>query len=53
MLVDEEKGENPWGVSLLRMFDMSNDSQLFRTRQQLEDEGYRLLGNWFVRGDRV
>ncbi len=41
--------ENPWGVSFLRMIDMSNDSHLFRTRAQLEAEGWRLVGNRFVR----
>ncbi|MCC6457078.1 MAG: N-6 DNA methylase [Caldilineaceae bacterium] len=40
--------ENPWGISFLRMFDMSNDSHLFRTRTQLEGEGWRLEGNRFV-----
>ena len=41
-------GENSWGVSFLRMLDMSNDSHLFRTREQLEVEGWRLEGNRFV-----
>ena len=31
ILVNEETGENPWGVRFLRMFDMSNDSHLFHT----------------------
>ncbi len=39
---------NPWGVRFLRMFDMSNDSGLFRTRTELEAKGYRLVGNVFV-----
>ncbi len=43
--------ENPWGVSFLRMFDMSNDSGLFRTRAEMEDGGWELDGNVFVRGD--
>jgi hypothetical protein len=30
VLVDERRGQNPWGVEFLRMFDMSNDSGLFR-----------------------
>ena len=30
VLINETTGENPWGVSFLRMFDMSNDSHLFR-----------------------
>lgn len=42
--------ENPWGISFLRMFDMANDSRLFRTREQLEDDGWRLEGNVFVKG---
>jgi hypothetical protein len=29
ILVDERKGSNPWGINFLRMFDMSNDSDLF------------------------
>ena len=41
--------ENPWNVSFNRMFDMSNDSHLFRTREQLENEGWRLAGNIFQR----
>ncbi len=43
--------ENPWGVRFMRMFHMSNDSHLFRTREQLEGEGFVLRGNHFVRGD--
>lgn len=52
VLIRESQPEdiNPWGVSFLRMFDMSNDSHLFRTREQLEQEGYQLDGNLFVRG---
>lgn len=51
VLVNEAKDENPWGVRFLRMFDMSSDSHLFRTRNQLEAEGFRLEGNVFVKGD--
>ncbi len=29
ILINERTGNNPWGVSFLRMFDMSNDSHLF------------------------
>lgn len=48
VLVNEHTGENSWGVRFLRMFDMSNDSHLFRTRAELEKQGYRLVGNVFV-----
>lgn len=45
--------ENPWGVKFSTMFHMSNDSHLFRTRQQLEDEGWQLEGNIFKRDGEV
>lgn len=53
VLIDESKGEagNPWGISFLRMFDMANDSNLFRTREQLEAEDWDLRDNIFLRGD--
>ena len=38
---------NPWGVRFLRMFDMANDSGLFKTRMQLLEEGHELQGNVF------
>lgn len=45
---------NPWGISFMRMFDMSTDSHLFHTRDQLEAEGWTLTGNIFERGtDRM
>jgi len=53
ILIQEEPLINPWGMSFLRMFDMSNDSHLFRTADDLKVQGYRLDGNWFVNGDDV
>ncbi|MCY4370645.1 MAG: SAM-dependent DNA methyltransferase, partial [bacterium] len=38
---------NPWQVKLSTMYHMSNDSYLFRTRDQLEGDGWTLLGNHF------
>ena len=40
---------NPWGIKFSAMFHMSNDAGLFRTRPQLEAEGWRLAGNVFER----
>ena len=37
---------NPWGIRFLRMFDMTNDSGLFRTRGDLA------LADWKQEGDR-
>ena len=55
VLIREAQGdrpeENPWGIKFNRMFDMSNDSHLFRTREQLETEGWRLEGNVFHRDE--
>ncbi|WP_298197277.1 DNA methyltransferase [Novosphingobium sp.] len=41
VLINEQKGleGNPWGVSFMTMFHMSNDSGLFHTAAQLEAEG--------------
>lgn len=40
---------NPWGVKFSTMFHMSNDSALFRTEEELANEGWELLGNAFTR----
>jgi len=46
VLVNERTSENPWGVSFLRMFDMSNDSGLFITEPR---EGcVRLYEDWMM-----
>ncbi len=41
---------NPWGITLKQgLFNMSADSGLFRTREQLEADSWRLDGNVFYR----
>ncbi len=40
---------NPWGVSFMAMFHMSNDSDLFRTASQLGGTGYIQNGTDWVR----
>ncbi|HRQ40093.1 MAG TPA: N-6 DNA methylase [Chloroflexota bacterium] len=50
VLIKEGSPEvNPWGIKFFTMFHMSGDSGLFRTREQLQAEGWRLDGNRFVR----
>jgi len=49
---DNKPEENPWGIKFSRMFDMSNDSHLFHTREQLEGEGWVLEGNVFRKEGR-
>ncbi len=56
VLVDRSGGEErrAWPVKYVRMFDMTNDSHLFRTAAQLEDEGcYPVQGNRWRRGDQT
>ncbi|WP_141610772.1 DNA methyltransferase [Litorilinea aerophila] len=50
VLINERTGENPWSIKFRQgLFNMSSDSHLFRTRAELEAQGYRLVGNVFVR----
>ncbi|MDA1014110.1 MAG: N-6 DNA methylase [Planctomycetota bacterium] len=57
VLIREAQGhrpeENPWGIKFSTMFHMSNDSHLFRTREQLEADGWTLEGNVFRRAERM
>ena len=43
--------ENPWGARFMQMFNMTTDSHLFRTRTELEEDGWKLEGNIFVCGE--
>jgi hypothetical protein len=40
---------NSWDISFLTMFHMANDSHLFRTREQLAMDGWKLNGNIFYK----
>lgn len=53
---DAPHGGNPWGLSFQLMFMMNTDSYRFRTRDQLEADGWNLVGNVFelhTAGDTV
>ena len=45
---EEAPEVNPWRLSFKRLFDMANDSHLFRAADDLVVDGYRLEGNVFV-----
>lgn len=49
VLRGDQAGEagDPWGVSFQTMFHMANDSGLFKTKVELEAEGWVLDGNVF------
>lgn len=41
---------NPWGLTLRQgLFNMASASKLFRGREELEADGWRLTGNVFIR----
>ena len=47
VLIDKTKGgsSNPWGLSFMTMFHMSNDSGLFRSAAQLRAAGFEREGS--------
>lgn len=52
VLIQEEPLLNQWGITFKHgLFNMTSDSHLFCTRDELEAQGYVLQGNHFVRGD--
>ena len=46
-----EREDNPWGIRFMQMFNMTSASGLFKTRVALENDGWELHGNIFVRGE--
>ncbi|MBF6445966.1 Eco57I restriction-modification methylase domain-containing protein [Nocardia farcinica] len=43
---------NPWGIKFMQgLFNMTSDSGLFHTRDELEQDGWTLRGNVFERGN--
>jgi N-6 DNA Methylase len=52
VLVDRTRADgSPWHVTPTRMFHMTDDSALFRTRDELEAAGWELRGNVFCCGE--
>ncbi|WP_116040790.1 Eco57I restriction-modification methylase domain-containing protein [Amycolatopsis palatopharyngis] len=44
-------GSNPWSVSFMQgLFNMTSDSHLFHSREDLEADGWTLSGNVFSKG---
>ena len=44
---------NPWGVQFKRMFDQTNDAELFRDADTLKAAGFKLKGNRWIKGKQV
>jgi hypothetical protein len=55
ILIDRsrKKGGNPWGVRFVRMFDQTNDAELFRTRAELEKLKAKAHGSCWKKGRRT
>ena len=54
ILIDEgrKKGGNPWEIRFVRMFDQTNDAELFRDAKSLGSDGFHLdVGCWVRRKD--
>ncbi|MCX5393734.1 DNA methyltransferase [Streptomyces sp. NBC_00094] len=50
VLVEEGRRDgNPWNVTFKHLFNLTDDSDLFRDRSALEAEGWQLEGNVFAR----
>lgn len=55
VLVDNNRkeGGNPWGIKFSRMFDQTNDADLFKDAGELKKEGFNLGGNIWKKGKQV
>jgi methylase of polypeptide subunit release factors len=49
---ERRKDGNPWQITFKRLFDMTDDSDLFRPQERLEAEGWTRAGNVFVQGGK-
>jgi len=51
LIREGDRRGNPWGVTFMQgLFNMTSDSSLFRTRDELEADGWTLRGNVFTKG---
>ena len=44
---------NPWGVQFQRMFDQTNDADLFREADTMRTQGFKLKGNCWIKGKQT
>ncbi|MET8409435.1 DNA methyltransferase [Streptomyces sp. NPDC005195] len=49
LVTEGHKDGNPWHITFKHLFNLTDDSDLFRDRSGLEAEGWELQGNAFVR----
>ena len=53
IFIRDEPKQNAWRASFLRMFDMTIDSGLFGTYEELVADGWQLQGNQFRKANEV
>ena len=55
ILIDKtrKQGGNPWGIKFVRMFDQTNDAELFLDRDELVKRGTKQEGNRWKKGKQV
>ena len=47
-----KSGGNAWGIRFSRMFDQTNDAEFFTSPKELTGNGFKLVANNFVRGEK-
>jgi hypothetical protein len=55
VLIDKsrQEGGNPWDIRFVTMFHQTNDAELFQAPEALKEQGFRLEGNRWRKGQRV
>jgi type I restriction-modification system DNA methylase subunit len=55
VLIDKSRNEggNPWNIKFLRMFDQTNDAELFVTEEELKAKKYKRNGARWEKGKKV
>jgi hypothetical protein len=48
-----KEGGNPWCIKFVRMFDQTNDAELFHTAEQLKTDGFKRDGSLWKKGKTV
>ncbi len=52
LLREKSPPENPWGVTLQRMFHMADDSEFFRRPQELRNDGFEFDAETWRKGNQ-
>ena len=48
-----KEGGNPWGIKFVRMFDQTNDAELFHTADQLKADSFKRSGPNWKKGKKI